>query len=238
MEHALSFLGLVLIIPLTFVVWRFGTHVHKHESKYYVVVGLFAFIVGVYAIVLQAISLDFKAEHPVWYAVLYQGHLTFPFFILVMFAGALKPKSKPKITLMKVRRELAIIGFLFLIPHAIYLVWLALSNLNPTGTLSFLIMLPLFITSFTQIRKKMHPTAWRKLHKWAYPAYALIYLHLASITLVFNILWFQAGDIDALGYALGYVRFALYTVIFGVYTILKLTHRKTKTVPVKTKKTA
>ncbi len=231
MEHALSFLGLVLIIPVTLFVWRAGAHLHKHESKYYIAVGFFALITGVYAIILQVTSLDFKAEYPIWYALLYQGHLTFPFFVLVMFAGALKAKSKPKIMLMKVRRELAILGFLFLIPHAIYLVWLALTNYNPTGTLAFLVMLPLFITSFTQIRKKMHPTTWRKLHKWAYVAYALIYLHVASITLIFNIRWFQAGDIGTTGYALGFVRFALYTIIFAVYTVLKVQNRKRPTPP-------
>lgn len=216
MEYLLDLLGVLFIIPLTLFVMYFGKHLHKHENKYYLIIGLFAILTGVIAIYLQIIGTNLKSENRILYSLVFQGHTTFPFFVLVMFAGAFKKKSKPKLTLMKVRRELAIIGFLFLIPHAFLLVWLALTNLNPTGTIAFLIMLPLFITSFPKIRKKMHPLQWRKLHKWAYAAYAMIYLHVASITVIFNLRDNTGSDL-----VFGFIRFGIYTIIFGVYTYLK-----------------
>lgn len=216
MNYLLDLLGILFLFPLTLFVIYFGKHLHKNEHKYYVIIGLFALLTGIYAIYLQVIGTDLKVENRVLYALVFQGHTTFPFFVLVMFAGAFKKKSKPKLTLMKVRRELAIIGFLFLIPHAFLLVWLALTNLNPTGTIAFLIMLPLFVTSFPKIRKKMHPLQWRKLHKWAYLSYAMIYIHIASITIVFNLMNNTGTEL-----LFGFVRFGLYTAIFGVYTYLK-----------------
>ncbi len=54
-----------------------------------------------------------------------------------------------------------------------------LTNLDDWfGIVAFLIMIPLFITSFTTIRKKYTYSAWKKIQRWAYLAYALIYLHL------------------------------------------------------------
>ena len=217
MDYILDILGIILLIPLILFVIYAGKHLHKNENTYYIIIGIFAFLTGVTAIIAQIVAYDLKQETPMIYALFFQGHSTLPFFILVMFAGAFKKRSKPKLTLMKVRRELAIIGFLFLIPHAILLVWLALTNLNPTGTLAFLIMLPLFITSFPKIRKKFAPKQWKKLHKWAYVSYALIYLHLASITIIFNLMNNTGSDL-----VYGFIRFGIYTAIFGYYTFLKL----------------
>ena len=216
MNYLLDISGVLLLLPLIYFVVYAGKHLHKHENTYYIIIGLISFIAGVLAVIAQVIDYNIQLENPVLYTLFFQGHLTLPFFILVMYAGAFKKKSKAKLTLMKVRRELAVIGFLFLIPHAVYLVWLALTNLNPTGTIAFLIMVPLFITSFTQIRKKMHPLKWRKLHKWAYPAYAMIYLHIASITIIFNLMNNEGTEL-----IWGFIRFGIYTVIFGLYTYLK-----------------
>jgi len=201
----------ILVPPLAFAVYKYGKHLHKNEYKYY----LGATIIGVIGVVLTVLAqanILITAETlrtPFIYELFFQGHLPLALFILVMFAGAFKNKSKPKIALMRVRRELAILGFLFLLPHAAFLIIPALTALNPTGTLALLIMIPLFITSFPKIRKKMHPLEWRKLHKWAYAAYAMIYLHLASITLI------------AQEDSLRFVRFGLYTVIFAFYSYLK-----------------
>ncbi len=216
MQYILDILGIILLIPLSLFVIYGGKHLHKNENMYYIVVGILTTILGILAIVAQVVDYDIQSNSAVLYALFFQGHATLPFFILVMFGGAFKKRSKAQITLMKVRRELAILGFLFLIPHAFYLVWLALTNLNPTGTIAFLIMLPLFITSFTEIRKKMHPKQWKSLHKWAYLAYAMIYLHLISITVIFNLMNNSGNDL-----IWGFIRAGIYTLIFGYYTFLK-----------------
>ncbi|MFP4287550.1 MAG: hypothetical protein ACLFRI_07650 [Candidatus Izemoplasmataceae bacterium] len=223
MQYILGVLGFILIVPLWFIVKRFGKSIHKNENVFYLVIGGFNLILAIAAIWIQ-LSSDFptfKENNPVLYGIFFQGHIPFAFYVLVMMAGALKPKTKAKISLMMVRREMAIIGFLFLVPHMLLLIVTALVNYNPTGTLAFLIMLPLFITSFTQVKKKMKPLSWKKLHKWAYPAYLMIYLHVASITVIFNEIRYSDGTYNLNDYIFGYVRFGLYTIVFLVYTILK-----------------
>lgn len=211
MDHILSFTGMLFIVPLALFVYYSGKHLHKNEHTYYIVSAIIALVATVLAVLAQIGTLGFSLENiPVLYQLIFQGHLTFAFFVLVMFAGGFKKKSKPKIALMRVRREMAILGFIFLIPHATFLIITALSALNPTGTIAFLVMIPLFVTSFTSIRKKMHPLQWRKLHKWAYLVYLMIYVHLLSINLI-------AQEDE-----LRFVRAAIYTAIFGFYTYLKM----------------
>ena len=216
MEILLGLLSFILIAPFALVFVKYGKWIHKNEDKIYIVSAIMFTFVGLASVYALVYGLDLKVDNPWIYAFFFQGHTAFALYVLVMFAGAFKHKSKAKTKLMMVRREMAIIGFIVLIPHMILLIWLALTNYNPTGTLAFLIMLPLFITSFRQIRKKMKPLAWRKLHKLAYAAYAMVYLHVASITIIFNILNNDPGD-----RAFGYIRFVLYTILFGVYTYLK-----------------
>lgn len=210
----LSFSGLWLVLLLTLFVIRFGRHLHKHEYRYYTVFAILTLAATVFS-VLQQIEPTAWLTTPLIYQVVWQGHLTLALFILVMFAGAFKKKSKAKIVLTRVRRELAILGFMTLIPHATLLIITALSAFNPTGTLALLVMTPLFITSFPKIRKKMSPLSWRKLHRWAYPAYALIFLHIASITVIA-----QRGGSGEYN-ALWWLRLGIYTFIFAFYCYLK-----------------
>ncbi len=212
MEHILSFAGFIAIIPLVLFIVYLGKHLHKNEYVYYGIASIIALAALVLGILEQAGALAFElASIPVVYQLVFQGHLTFALFVLVMFAGAFKNKSPQKITLMRVRREMAILGFIFLVPHAGFLIVTALTAWNPTGTIAFLIMLPLFVTSFPKIRKKLHPLQWRKLHKWAYAAYAFIYAHLLTINLIAQQ---DTGN-------LRFVRFGIYTVIFLFYSYLK-----------------
>ena len=217
MDYFLGLLSFILIAPFAYIVYRYGRSIHKHEERFYVVTAIFAVLLTIAAIFAQVFDRNLAVESPVIYALFFQGHTAFALYVLVMFAGAFKHKSKPKTTLMMVRRELAIIGFILLVPHVVLLIWTALTNYNPTGTIAFLIMIPLFITSFKHIRKKMKPLQWKKLHRLAYAAYAVIYLHVASITVIFNLL-FSETTADLI---FGFVRFTLYTIIFGFYTYLK-----------------
>lgn len=45
------------------------------------------------------------------------------------------------------------------------------------------IMLPLFITSFQRVRRKMTPKAWKKLQRWACLFYALLCCHILLLTI-------------------------------------------------------
>ena len=63
-------------------------------------------------------------------------------------------------------------------------------------------MLPLFITSFMIVRKKFTFTTWKKLQRFAYLAYIMIFIHLILMAELPNL--------------------AVYIVLFVPYIILKL----------------
>ena len=64
------------------------------------------------------------------------------------------------------------------------------------GIIAFLVMIPLFITSFKKIRIKMKYPEWKKLQRFAYLFYLLVYIKLFELI--------------------------VYTIVFGAYFILKL----------------
>lgn len=193
-----------------------GKHLHKHEHFYYLVFGILGLSLTLFAVLFQ--TGDLRPPDNLWYPIFFQGHLALAFYLLVMFAGAFKHKSKAKITLLRVRRELAVIGFFMVMPHATLLIIRALSALNPTGTIAVFLMIPLVITSFPIIRRKFTRDGWLGFHKWAYITYGLIYIHLVTITVIaqtpptnpYEELW--------------WFRLIIYTIGFLSYLVLKISN--------------
>jgi DMSO/TMAO reductase YedYZ heme-binding membrane subunit len=110
-----------------------------------------------------------------------QGFLGLSFFYIVMLTGALKKKSKLRIKYAGIRKEYSILGFIFITSHALkYFVEFLDGEiaLEWFGVAIYLIMLPLFITSFMVIRKKMSRKAWVYLQKLAYVSYIILFIHL------------------------------------------------------------
>ena len=64
---------------------------------------------------------------------------------------------------------------LFTQPESMQPVILAATILS---LLLLLILIPLFLTSFQKIRRRMKPKSWKKLQRSAYLFYALVYLHV------------------------------------------------------------
>ncbi len=114
-----------------------------------------------------------------------QGFLGLSLLYIVMFTGALKDKSKLKVKLMAVRREFSILGFIFISTHGIRY-FLQYFGDSPAierllGVAAFVIMAPLFITSFMVIRKKMKRKTWVQLQSLAYIVYILIFVHIILV---------------------------------------------------------
>ncbi|MBU3160002.1 ferric reductase-like transmembrane domain-containing protein [Clostridium frigoris] len=203
----------------------FTSSIKKNYITYYLVSIFIGFITTVYE-VLRITSGAKLYGFPLYLEKIFmRGHISIAFFILVMFAGALNSKWKISRKLLSIRAELAIIASIFIIPHSlIYFVrFIALKlpeminiGMIPTlyigyiivGIIAFIIMIPLFITSFKKIRRKMQNGQWRKLQKRAYIFYFLAYIHILLILL-------SKKEIDLL-------KLSSYTIIFGTYTILKL----------------
>ncbi|MCF7923649.1 MAG: ferric reductase-like transmembrane domain-containing protein [Candidatus Izimaplasma sp.] len=109
-----------------------------------------------------------------------KGFLGLAIFYLVMLTGAL-PNWQFKKNLMTTRTELSIIGFIVITPHAIYYlieIIKGTQSITYFAIAAYLIMIPLFITSFITIRKKMSNKTWKNLQKLAYIVYLLLFIHI------------------------------------------------------------
>lgn len=206
MEFIVKNLG-VLLVPILFVlIYFFSRHIHRNQYKY----EIGAFILANFVILIQ--PRFFNIQIPFLNILITSGHLSLSIFLLVMFTGVLKKNSKAKKALSQVRGELAVIGFIFLLPHAFARLALALSGYNMSGLFAFIIFIPLVVTSFMVIRKKMNPKHWKNLHKLGYVAYFLIYIHMA-----FNV---------SLNPDFRYIRFdpyaLLYHMILMLYIVLRV----------------
>ncbi len=158
-------LSIVIAIILYVFIHFFNKQIHKQASW---------FILG--ALLLSGLVLFI--DIPLITYIIDRGHLTLAFFILIMFAGVMKKTWVPYKKILLVRGDLAIMGFIFLLPHGIERLSLALGGYNTSGLIAAIIMIPLTLSSFMTIRKKIRPDRWRKLHKLAYVAYLFIYFHI------------------------------------------------------------
>ena len=171
----------ILLVPLLFLfLFYFGKNLKKYDYRY----ELGALIIVSINALLSLGLFGFRLE--LLERFLQSGHLSLAFFLLVMFTGVLPKKSKPFKVMMHVRGQLAILGFIFLLPHAYSKLSLALAGYNFTGLIAFIVFIPLVFTSFMPIRKKMDPKNWKKLHQFSYITYFLLYLHLGFDILIGN----------------------------------------------------
>lgn len=126
------------------------------------------------------------------------GTLGGSIFILVMYIGVLDRKNNLVKKLSINRAELSILGSIFIIPHNIHYFFNFLLNLGniikstgiplwtnlimfSAGVFAIGIMIPLFVTSFMKIRKKMNAKKWKSLQEYAYIFYAMIFVQVIMV---------------------------------------------------------
>jgi len=152
--------------------------------------------------------------------------VAFALFALVMFIGVLKNNSRLRMYFMPIRAELSILACIFALVHIIKHTMNYLPKIAAPGTLieppyfvsvllALLIsalMLMLGITSFKLIHERIPPLIWKRIQRFAYPFFLLIYLHI-SLFLLPSIL---GGGSAAVG------NFIFYSALFVLYSILRL----------------
>ena len=143
-----------------------------------------------------------SAAFPAWvrswiWPIFVRSALSTALFAAVMYAGAVPNGSKLMKAVMPIRGELSIIASILTLGHNISfgLTYFRLLFTQPDclpvnqllaaicSLVMLCIMLPLFITSFKCVRKKMKGSSWKKLQRLAYGFYALIYIHVLLLTL-------------------------------------------------------
>lgn len=219
-----------LIIASAFTYFE-GNNLRKHPIPYYVGAAVLTLLVTV----LDLAGVKYTGFLKDWVMpVLTKGALSGAFFVIIMWGGALPNGSKVLKRIMPIRGQLSIIASILVFSHAVtyrtYIISLFTKPSSLGGirlaaavcsTLLILILLPLFITSFKNIRKRMNPKRWKALQRMAYIFYTLILFHILFFT-------FKYALLGRSGYRLNAVVYTFVFVTYGVCRVLKAVAVKKK----------
>ncbi len=171
-----------------------GASLRKKPVPYYAA----ALAVSLFFAAAGIAGLRFPALINRWIVPVFaRGGLAGALFILVMYAGAVPNGSRIQKTLLPIRGQLSIIASIFALGHGVcsgksYLMILLdkMRTFSPIqlavftfSILMIAVMIPLFVTSFMKIRRRMDAKKWKKLQRGAYVFYGLIYLHILLLML-------------------------------------------------------
>lgn len=154
------------------------------------------------------------------------GTLPAALFAIVMYAAVLPRKSRIFRCVMSSRGEIAILASLLGLTHMVYYGHLlgqkagktsgGMSGrdlaIKVTALLLLLLLVPLTVTSLKKIRRKMNGKRWKKLQRWSYLFYGLLYLHVAASVYPKAV----SGNTESLA------DLSCYTAVFGIYAVLRV----------------
>ncbi|EEU12233.1 ferric reductase-like transmembrane domain-containing protein [Anaerococcus vaginalis] len=194
------------------------------------------FYLGIYAwtgFVVYYYNMGFDRNFPTWFneyfmKIFSRGIFATASFMIVMFLGTITKHNDFSKKLMAIRGEMSIMASLLVFSHNIIfgLRYFPILFTNPSSmpqrqliasiiTIFLLLMLiPLFVTSFKTIRRKMKAKSWKNLQKMAYPFFIGIYIH---VMVLYSSNWKE-----------NMVGVVIYTLIYLAYIILRLRKRNIK----------
>ena len=158
--------------------------------------------------------------------IMQRGVLAGSLFIWVMIAPVLPKSFSGRKTIYLLRGEMAICASFITLAHnlafggkyfgALFFGQghISLMELHAAivSCLMILLLIPLTITSFQTVRRKMQAKSWKKLQNWSYLFYLLLYLHIFFI--------YQGALIRGKGEY--FFTLMLYSFIFGFYGFLRI----------------
>ena len=158
--------------------------------------------------------------------IMQRGILAGSLFILVMIAPVLPKRFSGRKTIYLLRGEMAICASLITLAHnlafggkyfgAVFFGQghISLMELHAAivSCLMILLLIPLTITSFQTVRRKMQAKTWKKVQNWSYLFYLLLYLHIFFI--------YQGALLRGKGEY--FFTLMLYSFVFGFYGFLRI----------------
>lgn len=194
------------------------------------------FYLGIYAwtgFVVYYYNMGFDRNFPTWFneyfmKIFSRGIFATASFMIVMFLGTITKHNDFSKKLMAIRGEMSIMASLLVFSHNIIfgLRYFPILFTNPSSmpqrqliasiiTIFLLLMLiPLFVTSFKTVRRKMKAKSWKNLQKMAYPFFIGIYVH---VMVLYSSNWKE-----------NMVGVIIYTLIYLAYIVLRLRKRNIK----------
>ena len=158
--------------------------------------------------------------------IMQRGVLAGSLFIWVMLAPVLPKSFSGRKTIYLLRGEMAISASLITLAHnlafggkyfgAVFFGQghISLMELHAAivSCLMILLLIPLTITSFQTVRRKMQAKTWKKVQNWSYLFYLLLYLHIFFI--------YQGALLRGKGEY--FFTLMLYSFLFGFYGFLRI----------------
>ena len=158
--------------------------------------------------------------------IMQRGILAGSLFIWVMIASVLPKHFSGRKTIYLLRGEMAISASLITLAHnlafggkyfgALFFGQghISLMELHAAivSCLMILLLIPLTVTSFQAVRRKMQGKTWKKVQNWSYFFYLLLYLHIFFI--------YQGALIRGKGEY--FFTLMLYSFLFGFYGFLRI----------------
>ena len=203
-----------------------GESLRKHPLPYYLGAAFLTLLV----IVLDFAGIRAKGFIAEWIMpVLTKGALSGALFVIIMWAGALPNGHRLLKRIMPVRGQLSILACILVFAHAVTFRNYILSLFTAPGKLKgtvlaasicslllLLIMLPLFVTSFKAVRRKMNAKRWKALQRTAYVFYGLILGHILFFTYRNILLGRENYRLNAVIYTYVFVTYAICRVLKAV----------------------
>ena len=216
-------LFLIAILIAGFFSWFCAGLLKKYPGIFYTI----GSILTVLMIVLGQMHLQISNQIVIRYSMdlFNKGALACALWCVVAYMGVLPNGSAAIKKLMPIRGELSIFSTSITISHAVTygIVYLQRIFRNSGADFNFiatciicalllLIMIPLTILSFKKIRKKINARTWKKIQRFAYAFYALIYLHVMLI-------YVPRARMGRDGSLLSIL---LYTAVFASYAVCRI----------------
>lgn len=149
--------------------------------------------------------------------------LSLALFVVVMYIGVFAKGSRVHQWLKPVRAELSIVACILACGHmAVYLASYAprLGTAMDANVASALVvalallvlLLVLGVTSLGFVKRRMRTESWKRLQRWAYVFFGLVYVHLMLML----------APAASRGGEAAVASVAAYTVVFGAYAVLRV----------------
>ena len=189
----------ISILIIVGLAYYFADYIKKYCKEIYLVASVISLMSIIHAIyILNGYSISYVPVLKQFMRAIDSGALGGAFFILVMYMGVFDMKYPISKRLRMNRGELSIIACIFTIPHNIHYFFAFLLNsktiiqmsgiplwtnlmMFSAGVFAIGIMLPLFVTSFRLIRKKMTGKKWKSLQEFAYIFYAMVFVQVIMV---------------------------------------------------------
>lgn len=162
--------------------------------------------------------------HDALFLLLHKCTLATALFVVVMFIGVFKRDGHVAQQFRPIRAELSIMAWLLSLGHmavylASYATRLSTGVAQTNVAVSLVVALALFVllavlgvTSFNAVKKRMTKDGWKRLQRWAYPFFGLVYVHLMLMLLPSAL---RGGEVAQ-------VSVAVYSVVFLTYAIARI----------------